>query len=87
MNKVFKMYSDPGHGWLAVKEKDIEAVGLSIKDFTQFSYRKGNTLYLEEDCDYALFWRAFKNTFGVALNYVEKYYDGRHWIRSYERLS
>lgn len=86
-NKVFTVHTDPGHGWLAVNEKDVEAVGLSVKDFTQFSYRNGKTLYLEEDCDYPTFWRAFKNTFGVEFNRDVKYYDKRHWIRSYERLS
>jgi hypothetical protein len=45
-----KFYSDPGHGWLAVKRKMLFDLGIADK-ITPYSYQKGNTVYLEEDCD------------------------------------
>ena len=43
-------HSDPGHGWLAVKLSEIKMLGIET-DISEFSYIKGKTAYLEEDCD------------------------------------
>jgi len=45
-----KFYSDPGHGWLACKVDLLRSLGIN-KDISGFSYVKGGTAYLEEDCD------------------------------------
>lgn len=82
--KVFKFYSDPGHGWLAVKEKDLETVGLSLDKISSFSYRKGKTVYLEEDCDFSLFYNAYISVFGDKPRYVRKHLDRSHYIRNYD---
>ena len=55
MKKVF--HSDPGHGWLAVKLSDLKMLGIE-NDITSFSYVKGKTAYLEEDCDATRFIKA-----------------------------
>ena len=88
MVKTFKFYSDPGHGWLAVKIADVIAVNLNVKDFSQFSYIRGQTLYLEEDCDATMFIEQYKfHNGGQRPNYIEKHTDDRHPIRSYDRIS
>lgn len=49
-----KFHSDPSHGWLAVKRELIKDLGIADK-ITSFSYERGQSVYLEEDCDAALF--------------------------------
>lgn len=88
MVKTFKFYSDPGHGWLAVKIADVIAIGMSVKDFSPYSYIRGKTLYLEEDCDATMFVAQYRlKNDGQRPNYIEKHTDNRHPIRSYDRLS
>ena len=57
MKKVF--HSDAGHGWLAVKVSDLKMLGIETK-ITPYSYIKGKTVYLEEDCDMSKFIEAAK---------------------------
>jgi hypothetical protein len=82
-NTSFKVYSDPGHGWIAVKLKVLSELGLSHSDFTCYSYRKGKTIYLEEDCDASKFISTWVKKFGVKPNFIEKYTNKRSPIRSY----
>lgn len=70
--KQYKFYSDPGHGWLEVNILDLADVGLGPESFTQFSYRKGDTCYLEEDCDAAKFFLAFCNRYGEKPTFIER---------------
>lgn len=63
MQKSFVKTSDPGHGWLEVTTEDIADVGLALEDFSSFSYRRGNTCFLEEDCDAPLFQNAYKSKY------------------------
>ena len=55
-NKVFRAYTDPGHGWIAVKRNVLDILNIADK-ITPFSYQKGHTVYLEEDCDASLFFK------------------------------
>lgn len=51
MTKVTKKFhSDNGHGWLAVKRKELVEMNI-MKNISPWSYIKGNTIYLEEDGD------------------------------------
>jgi hypothetical protein len=52
-NKV-KYYTDAGHGWIAVKKSTLERLGI-MKQISNFSFIKGQTVYLEEDRDARLF--------------------------------
>ena len=61
--KTFNYYMDPGHGWIAVEQNDLVALGIAEK-ITAYSYRKGVIAYLEEDCDAAIFVRAFEDRYG-----------------------
>ena len=60
MKAKFKFYCDPGHGWLAVPIKSSNDVGLYCTAYSRYSYVKGMTLYLEEDCDAPKFLKRIK---------------------------
>jgi hypothetical protein len=77
-----KFYSDPGHGWGAVKRKVLFDLGIADK-ISSFSYQKGDTVYLEEDCDLSTLVTTLA-TKGTVIKYVEKHTDNRSPIRSYE---
>lgn len=79
----FKFYSDPGHGWLAVKRKWLDELGLKF-NVTHYSYQKGQTVYLEEDCDAGLFIQKMREVRGVEVKLQEKMTNLRSPIRSYE---
>ena len=53
------MHSDPGHAWLAVKLSEIKMLGIETS-ISSFSYVKGKTAYLEEDCDAGKFIAAMQ---------------------------
>jgi len=84
--KSYKFYTDPGHGWLAVKVTELMELNVITK-ISQYSYLKGATAYLEEDCDAALFLEAYQEKYKSALRYHTKYIDKNSPIRSYERYN
>ena len=43
-------YTDASHGWLKVKYSELEKLGIQC-EISSFSYRNGDDVYLEEDCD------------------------------------
>lgn len=77
-----KFYSDPGHGWAAVKRQKLHELCIADQ-ISSYSYQKGNTVYLEEDCDLDVFCTAIKNR-GGKVELVEKITNSRSPIRSYE---
>ncbi len=80
-----KFYSDPGHGWGAVKRRVLDELGIADQ-ITYFSYQKGQTVYLEEDCDLpTLVTKLALN--GVVVEYDQRSTEGRSPIRSYDRFS
>jgi len=70
-------HTDGGHGWLAVKRSlliDLDA----LRFISAYSYQKGSTVYLEEDCDAAKFYKLFFASKG--LDYIsnvqaQEYFD------------
>ncbi|OGT90135.1 MAG: hypothetical protein A2286_00040 [Gammaproteobacteria bacterium RIFOXYA12_FULL_61_12] len=62
--KAFDFYSDPGHGWLAVKKTVLGKLGIAAL-ITPYSYQRGDMAFLEEDCDLSTFFKAFKSAHGV----------------------
>lgn len=83
-NKVYKVYSDPGHGWMGVKLSDLVTLGLTQK-ISHYSYIKGQTAYLEEDSDVTKFCNAFKVKFGFFPAIEVHHSDKNSPIRSYDR--
>jgi hypothetical protein len=79
-----KFYSDPGHGWGAVKRKVLFDLGIADK-ISLYSYQKGDTVYLEEDCDLAELVRALKLK-GVPVEWDERSTNKYSPIRNYARF-
>ena len=77
--------TDPGHGWLLVTVAQLAEVNLDPGSFTRYSYRKGDTLALEEDCDMATFLRAYEAVKGETplIHAVDLDHDApmRRWAR------
>jgi len=80
MKKVF--HSDAGHGWLAVKVSDLKMLGIET-NITPFSYVKGKTVYLEEDCDMSKFIEAAKAK-GITIEVRSGPQRDRSPIRSFK---
>lgn len=76
----YTYYCDSGHGWLAVKRVELERLGLLDK-VSSYSYHKGRSVYLEEDCDLSMFLNA-KRANGEYWTFNEVYHRGQSWIRS-----
>ena len=74
--KSFYFFADPGHGWLQVSTADSRELDLMDK-ISPYSYRKGTTVYLEEDCDASLFYDAYVKKFGKPydVKYNHSNYD------------
>ena len=71
--KTYIFHSDPGHAWLAVKRQELLKLGIADQ-ISGFSYQKGDTVYLEEDCDAGIFMRA-KEAIGEKVEYEESYQE------------
>ncbi len=81
--KNVTFYHDPGHGWLAVRFRDIVELGIEEK-ITPFSFMLKGRAYHEEDLDMGIFLDAveeqqgepldFKKIEQVYLNYMHRGY-------------
>lgn len=83
--KTYVFHTDPGHGWLAVKRKELEALDL-ISKISSCSYQKNGTVYLEEDCDATLFLEtleAKKIPFVIKQSNNKNTYQNPSHIRNY----
>lgn len=84
MSKEFKIkfYSDPGHGWGAVKRSVINELNLG-KEISRYSYQKGKSVYLEEDADLLTVVTRLREL-GYVVKFEESSTDKRSPIRSYD---
>lgn len=83
MKKVF--HSDSGHGWLAVKLNELKMLGIQA-DISSYSFVKGKTAYLEEDCDAAKFIEAAKGK-GITVELKQSPPRDNSPIRYFKRYS
>ena len=74
-------FTDPGHGWVSVKRKTLIDLGIE-NHISTYSYMRGNSAYLEEDCDLGLLYRAC-DSMGIDINLTTKHTNKRSPIRSY----
>ena len=81
--KIYVKFDDPGHGWLAVKRKELAALGLLDK-ISIYSYQRGATVYLEEDCDMSTFYKA--KTWCDCTHWLTKTTDRLSHIRGYDHF-
>ena len=80
-----KFYADPGHGWAAVKRDVLKTLGIEDQ-ISCYSYQKGKTVYLEEDCDLGTLLNSLEAN-GISVEYVEKHTNKYSPIRNYDRYS
>jgi hypothetical protein len=81
---TYTFHTDPGHGWLEVPVAKIFQFGIQDQ-ISGYSYRNGDTAYLEEDCDANLFIQSLKS-FGGEFNYREKSSNAESFIRNMPRF-
>lgn len=84
--KSYKSYSDAGHGWLAVKIVELLELNILTR-ISSYSYMKGKTAYLEEDCDVSLFFEVYRDKHGEYPKIGHNSYNERSPIRSYDRYN
>ena len=78
---TLKYYSDPAHGWLAVKRDLLSDLGIATK-VSYYSYQKGQTVYLEQDRDMFMLIDALAER-GVMVRFKEHHTDRPSRIRNY----
>ncbi len=79
--KTIIFYTDPGHGWAAVPMAELAALGITDK-ISGYSYRKGETAFLEEDCDFYTYMQAIK---GQPYEIKEHHTNNDSPIRNFNR--
>ena len=81
-NLKLNYYTDPGHGWVSVKLQTLIALGIHNKIST-YSYIRGKSAYLEEDCDLGLLFKTC-DSIGLKIDLTPKHTNNRSPIRSYD---
>jgi hypothetical protein len=85
-HKTYIFHSDPGHGWMAVKRKELIEMGI-LHTITAYSYQKGKTVYLEEDCDASTFFETYVKLYGVRPLVKSTHYENRAPCYYYNRFA
>jgi hypothetical protein len=83
---TYTYHTDPSHGWLEVPVSDLMGLGLKPEDFSEYSYRRGEFVFLEEDCDASVFVDAYVQRHGARPQFREVHTDSDHPIRAYDRI-
>lgn len=78
----FVFHVDPGHGWLEVDWTELRRLSLNPRDFSRYSYRRGNTFFLEEDCDASKFLAAWEAKAGRKAVLGEEYSNRDSFVRA-----
>ena len=67
------MFSDPGHAWLFVSQAQLCTLGLTLKDFSRYSYHDRAGAYVEQDVDCAIVIAAHKRVLDCVplIDYVD----------------
>ena len=76
--RKFKFHYDAAHGWLKVHQLDLADIKMRASEFSSYSYRDGEWLYLEEDCDAGKFLSTYDKLFGVGQFSIVEVNDGDH---------
>ena len=76
MNKTFIKHNDAAHGWLEVSYKDVTDLNIQ-NEISEYSYINTTieSIFLEEDCDFTLFYNAYKAKYNKELKFqvIEKF--------------
>ena len=76
---VLDYIQDPGHGWIGADIQHLRALKLA-ETISEYSYRDGDLVWLEEDCDAPRYLRALSAA-GVPHRIVDTYTRNDAWIR------
>jgi hypothetical protein len=79
----YTFHEDPGHGWLEVTRTELVRLGIASR-ISAYSYQKGDSVFLEEDCDANTFAHA-KKAAGEAVSEVTTVYNDDAPCRGYDR--
>jgi len=83
MKRTFTVYADPGHAWAKVGLDVLARIGLTTEDFSAYSYRFGDYIYLEEDADLTFFMGEYARKTGMEPQFNTRHCNNRSVIRSY----
>jgi len=81
-NLKLNYFTDPGHGWVSVKLQTLIDLGIYNK-ISHYSYMRGASAYLEEDCDLGLLFKTC-DAIGLKIDLIVKHTNNRSPIRSYD---
>jgi len=81
---VYIFHNDPGHGWLEVTRAELVRLGI-LNQISEYSYQRGDKIYLEEDCDATLFYET-KKALGEEITFNDQYKENTP-IRNYQSFS
>ncbi len=82
----FTFHEDPGHGWLQVSFAQMADVGLAYVNFSHYSFKDNHAVYLEEDCDFSRFAKAYEEKHGTRVPYTVTYHDHDCFVRNLPRI-
>lgn len=87
-SKMYRLETDPGHGWLRVEKREIAELGIAGR-ISGFSHVSGRYAFLEEDRDAAIFADARMSASGrdVFEDVDEKHVDHESVIRGMDRYT
>lgn len=87
MKKDFQLpfHRDPGHGWVEVSRSDLASLKIAHK-ISGYSYQKGNSVFLEEDCDAGIFIKAARDA-GHSVSTKDISYNSDAPLRRYAPYS
>jgi hypothetical protein len=74
-------FTDPGHGWVKVPRKLLERLSIA-HEISRYSYSRGDSVYLEEDCDLGRLYNAATER-NIKIDLVTRHTNRRSKIRSY----
>jgi hypothetical protein len=82
---TIEFYEDPGHGWCKIPRKLAHDLGFAHK-ISGCSYEDKDYIYLEEDCDFALFIDALDMSEDIRKTFIKNlprnYTNNRSIVRS-----
>ncbi len=79
---IYDFFADPGHGWLKVTRTELVRLKL-IDKISSHSYQKNGNVFLEEDCDLSLFYRAKKSIDSIEIKTRYHHTNKESRIRNY----
>ncbi len=85
--RTFDYIQDAGHGWVKAPINLLAELNI-LGSISTYSYVRGAYVYLEEDCDAAIFMNAFNNLFGHDPKLRSRVArEKRSKIRSYDQFN